>query len=104
MPQSPLSFFANFGLGATQLRSREPGQLPVAGYYRVSELYLSALGGLTIEFRPTDNCRAFLSVRHFVYLNDAEDMASDAVPDPDQLRDSRTWTFPISFGLSLSFD
>ncbi|UCC83340.1 MAG: hypothetical protein JSW46_20725 [Gemmatimonadota bacterium] len=104
VPQSPLSFFADFGLGATQLRSHDLGQLPVAGRYRVSEFYLSALGGLTIEFRPTENVRAFLSARHFVYLNRADDLALDALPNPDQLLNSRTWTFPIAFGLSLSFD
>jgi hypothetical protein len=104
LPQSPLGFFADFGIGATQLRSHDLGQMPVAGYYRASEFFLSALGGLTVEFRPTDNCRAFLSARHFIYLNGADDLALDAVPDPDQLLNSRTWTFPISFGLSFSFD
>lgn len=104
MPKSPLTFFADFGVGATQLRSHDLGQLPVAGYYRGSEFFLSALGGLTVEFRPTDNCRAFFSARHFVYLNEADDLVLDGVPNADQLLNSRSWTFPISFGISLSFD
>jgi hypothetical protein len=104
LSQSPVSFFADFGVGATQLRSHDLGQFPVAGYYRTSEYFLSALGGLTVEFRPTDNFRAFFSARHFMYLNDADNLALDAAPNPDQLLKSRTWTFPISFGISLSFD
>lgn len=104
MNDSPLQFFADLGLGLTRLRSRELEDIPVSGYYRLSETFVSALGGVTARLRLRDNFRVFIGARRYLFMNDADGIKLDEVPDADQLLDSSPWTFPIVMGFEFSFD
>lgn len=102
MQESRLRFFADVGVGATRLRSYEFNVLP-SQRYRLSETFISLLGGLTARYAVTDDFRAFIGIRRFLYLNDADNLVIDETPDPGRLLDTSSWTFPITFGFQLGF-
>ncbi len=103
VPQSRLDFVANVGVGSTRLRSLEFGESPVGQHHRVSETFLSLVGGLNVQYAVTDHCRLFVGARHQLYFNDTDNLAVDEVPEPGRLLDMSSWTFPVTFGLQLSF-
>jgi hypothetical protein len=103
LSDSRFSFFADFGFGATQLRSHEPGQID-SRYSRFSDTFLSGMGGLTAQYQLTQGCRAFVGARHVMYLDDADGRALEEAPSTRRLLQSSSWALPITFGLQLSFD
>ncbi len=103
VPQSRLGFVANVGVGSTRLRSLELGEAPVGQRHRVSETFLSLVGGLTVQYAVTDRGRVFVGARHQLYLDDTANLAVDQVPEPGRLLDMSSWTFPVVFGFQLSF-
>ncbi|NIR44356.1 MAG: hypothetical protein GWN99_00340 [Gemmatimonadetes bacterium] len=102
--ESPLQFYADFGVGMTRLRSQELGAFPISGYYRFSETFFSAVGGVTAKLRLADGWQLFIGARRFLYLNDADRIQLDEVPDTEKLLDTSSWTFPFTLGFELSFD
>ena len=103
MPQSRLDFVANVGVGSTRLRSLEFGESPVGQHHRVSETFLSLVGGLNVQYAVTDHFRVFVGARHQLYFDDTASLAADEVPEPGRLLDMSSWTFPVTFGFQLSF-
>ena len=104
MPQSRLSFRAEFGVGQTRLRSYELGEIPIRDYrYRLSETFFSLLGGLTLQYNLNDHSRAFVGVRQYLYLNDADDASVQGVRNPGELLEGSSWTFPLAVGFQLNF-
>jgi hypothetical protein len=100
--QSRWDLVADFGLGATRLRSAELANYHVSNR-RVSETFVSVLGGLRIQYSLADNCRAFVGARQYLYLEDSEGLVIDGLEDPGLLLRTGSWTFPITVGVSLSF-
>lgn len=98
--RSRWSLIADFGLGATRLRSNE-----LNSYYttdrRVSETFLSVLGGMTLGYALAPNWEAFVGARQFFYL-DEDEVAVDGLEDSGRLLESGSWTFPITFGMKLT--
>ncbi|UCF20526.1 MAG: hypothetical protein JSU87_03700, partial [Gemmatimonadota bacterium] len=84
--------FADFGLGATELKSNEYQPYAMAGD-RTSEMFLSLRGGLTLEYAVSRNCSAFLSGREFFYLNDTG-VAIDILGGSASVVESGSWSFP----------
>lgn len=100
--QSRWDLVADFGLGATRLRSAEMADYPVSNP-RVSETFVSLLGGLRIQYSLADNCRAFVGARQYLYLEDSDGLVIDELEDPGLLLRTGSWTFPINLGVSFSF-
>ncbi len=104
MRQSRLKFFADLGFGATRLRSHDPGQFPDGRGGRLNETYISGMGGLTVQYQLTNDLRAFVGARYFQYFNDVDDLRLAETPDAGRLLKASAWTFPLTFGVQLSFD
>lgn len=103
LDDSPLSFYADFGFGATQLRSYEPGQID-SRYSRFSDTFLSGMGGLTALYQLSEGFQAFVGARHVMYLGDADDLALDEAPSAGRLLQSSSWALPITVGVQIAFD
>jgi hypothetical protein len=104
MQRSRLNFIANVGVGATQLRSIELGEVPSDRRHRFSEQFLSLEGGVTVKYAISDNCSVFVGARHQYYFESADGLVTDQVPDPGKLLDASSWTFPLTIGFQLGFN
>jgi len=102
MQHSRWDLVADFGLGATRLRSAT-----FTGHYaseqRVSETFLSLLGGLSVQYAVSDDCRLFVGARRLLYLEDSSGLVIDGLNDPNQVLESGSWTFPLTFGMRIGF-
>lgn len=98
--ESRFRLAADLGLGATRLTTVELAPYGNSGR-RVSETYLSFRGAITLEYRFSPDCLAFLTGREFLYLDDTR-LAMDELGNSSQVIESGRWTFPLSFGLRLS--
>lgn len=103
MPQSRLSFVADLGVGTTRLRSYELGDYPVGNDYRLSEVFFSFKGGLTLHYAVSDGCRAFVGARHYLFMSDARAPVLDDTVEARRLLEGSAWTFPLTFGFQLNF-
>jgi hypothetical protein len=102
MEHSRWDLIADVGMGATRLRSAE-----FANYYvseqRVSETFLSLLGGVSVQYAVSDECRLFVGARQLFYLEDGDGLVIDGLKDPDQVLESGSWTVPLTLGVRFSF-
>ena len=103
MSESRLSFFAEVGVGATRMRSNEPGQLRGGRDSYVYGTFLSGVSGLTARYQFTDAIGAYVGARYFKYMTSADDLTLDQVANPGRLLDSSSWTFPFTFGFQINF-
>jgi hypothetical protein len=100
--QSRWDLVADFGLGATRLRSAELANYHVSNP-RISETFVSLLGGLRVQYWLADNFHAFVGARQYVYLEDEVGLVIDGLEDPGVILRTSSWTFPITLGVNLSF-
>lgn len=100
--QSRWDLVADFGLGATRLRSAELANYNTSNQ-RISETFVSLLGGLSVQYSLAENCRAFVGARQYFYIEDDDGLVIDGLEDPGLLLRTGSWTFPITLGVSLSF-
>ena len=102
MEHTRWNLIADLGMGATRLRSAK-----FVNYYvseqRVSETFLSLLGGVSVQYAVSDDCRLFVGVRQLFYLEDGDGLVIDGLTDPEQVLESGSWTFPLTLGLRFSF-
>lgn len=102
MDRSRWDLVADFGLGATRLRSAQYADYG-ASEQHVSETFLSLLGGVSVQYAVSDDCRLFVGARQLLYLEDSEGLVIDGLKDSNRVLESGTWTFPLTLGLSLNF-
>jgi hypothetical protein len=100
--ESPFRFFADFGVGATRMRSNEPGQLTGRDSF-VYGTYFSGVGGVTVRYQLTSAVGAYVGARYFTYVTNAEDAAIGQTPSPGRLMESSSWTFPFTLGFRIRF-
>jgi len=102
LERSRWDLIADVGMGATRLTSAK-----FAHYYvterNISETFLSLLGGVSVQYTVADDCRLFVGARQLFYLDDGDRLTIDGLKDPDQVLESGSWTFPLTFGLQFSF-
>ncbi len=102
MEHSRWDLIADVGMGATRIRSAK-----FADYYvserDVSETFLSLLGGVSVQYAITNDCRLFVGARQLFYLEDGDELVIDGLKNPDQVLESGSWTFPLTLGLRFNF-
>jgi hypothetical protein len=103
MDRSRWDLVADLGLGATRLRSAKYGDY-FASDERVSETFLSLLGGVSVQYAISDDCRFFVGARRLLYLEDGNEPVVGGLEDAEQLLESGSWTFPLTLGFRLTFD
>jgi hypothetical protein len=104
LSESRLSFFAEVGLGATRMRSNEPGQLRSGSDSYVHGTFLSGVSGLTVRYRFTDAVGAYVGARYFKYVTSADNLTLDQAVNPGRLLNTSSWTFPFTFGFQINFN
>lgn len=102
LDRSRWDLVADFGLGATRLRSAKYGDY-VASEERVSETMVSLLGGLSVQYAISDACRFFVGARRLFYLDENNGPAIAGLQDADHVLESGVWAFPLTLGFRLKF-
>jgi hypothetical protein len=100
--QSRWDLVADFGLGATRLRSAELANHQMSNP-RVSETFVSLLGGLRVQYSLAENFRAFIGARQYLYLEDEDGLVIDGLENPGLILKTSSWTFPLTLGVNFSF-
>lgn len=102
LDRSRWDLVADLGVGATRLRSAKYGDY-VASEARVSETMVSLLGGLSVQYAISDDCKFFVGARRLLYLDEDNGPAVAGLQDADHVLESGSWAFPLTLGLSLEF-
>lgn len=102
MDRSRWDLVADFGLGATRLRSAKYGDYVASGE-RVSQTFLSLLGGVSVQYSVSDELRFFVGARQLFYLEDGKRPLVGDLQNADHLLESGSWAFPLTLGLRFQF-
>lgn len=102
MGQTRWDLVADFGMGATRLKSSQASSFYTSDQ-RISEVFVSVLGGVRLRYAIADNFSAFVGAREHFYLEDGDGLVIDGLEDPGRLLRTGSWTFPLTLGVRISF-
>lgn len=100
LSDSRFQFTANFGFGATTLRTSD-GYSAVLAIDDLTGTYVSLRGGISLAFNVAPNCRIFVGAQEYLHFDHQAELLQQSEASVRSLNDAAL-TFPITFGLSLN--